>query len=392
MEPIKSMEQKQLRIILAGMDDSVHKEFVRIISSVEGCSLYGETDTGIADLLIMQLGENAEEEFPLVHQAIHSGIAAKVFLTSKFIKPEVLIEAMRAGVKEFFSQPLKAEEVKAALQKLIHKQSGPVSKKTEGPAKQGKIISIIGSKGGVGTTTVAVNLATCLRDADREKSVALIDMNLVFGEIPLFLGLTPTFDWSEVAKNIYRLDYTYLMDVMSHKDSGLYVLPSPVSLQDELRVDSDIMGTLLLEMKSMFDYIIVDAGQSMDDFSKAVLKMSDTVLIVTLLSLPCLINVRRMLDAFMRFGFPAEERIRILVNRYQKRSVISAEDAAKTLQKQIFMNIPNDFQNTMGAINQGKPLTIQSPAAEITESFRELAARISGVSNRRKGILSWRWR
>ena len=384
------MEQRKLKIVLARMDDSVQKEFTRIISSVEGCSLYGETDTGIADLLIMQLGENVEEEFPLVHQAIHSGIATKVFLTSRFIKPEVLIEAMRAGVKEFFSQPLKAEEVKAALLKLLDKQLGQAIRKPEEQGKQGRIISVIGSKGGVGTTTVAVNLATCLRDIDREKSVALIDMNLVFGEVPLFLGLTPSSDWAEVAKNIYRLDYTYLMSVMSYKDSGLYVLPSPTSWQDESRVSPDIVGTLLLEMQSMFDYIVVDAGQSMEDFSKAVFKISDTTLVVTLLSLPCLINVKRILDAFMRFGFPTEERIRILVNRYQKRSVISAEDAAKTMQKPIYLNIPNDFPNTMGAINQGRPLTVQSPKAEITESFRELAVRISGVSSKKKGILAWR--
>jgi len=384
------MELNKLTIILARMDESVRQDFMRIITSLEGCSLYDEKDKGMADLLIMELGDNAEKEFPLVNQAIHSGAAARVFLTSKFIRPEVLIEAMRAGVKEFFSQPIKAEEVKMALLKLLNEKSGPLTKGAERPVKHGQIFCVIGSKGGVGTTTVAVNLATCLKEIHRDKTVALIDMNMVFGEVPLFLGLTQSFDWVEVAKNIHRLDYTYLTSVMAHDDSGLYVLSSPVTVQDEFRVGPDIVSNLLTEMKSMFDFIVVDAGQSMDYYAKAVFKISDLTLIVTLLTLPCLINVKRILDTFSRMGYPADEHTRILVNRFLKRSIISEEEAAKTLQKPIFMNIPNDFQNTMGAINHGRPLTSQSPRAEITESFKELATRISGAASKKKGILSWR--
>lgn len=384
------MEQNKLTIILARMDESVRREFMRIIDALEGCNLHDEKEKGVADLLIMELGENAEKEFPLVNQAIHSGVAARVFLTSKFIRPEVLIEAMRAGVKEFFSQPLKAEEVKTALLKLMNEKSGPLTKTAERPVKRGQLFSVIGSKGGVGTTTVSVNLATCLNEIHRDKTVALIDMNLVFGEVPLFLGLSHSFDWVEVAKNIHRLDYTYLTSVMAHNGSGLYVLSSPVTVQDEFRAGPDIVSNLLTEMKSMFDFIVVDAGQSMDYYAKAVFKISDLTLIVTLLTLPCLINVKRILDTFARMGYPSDDQTKILVNRFLKRSIISEEDAAKTLQKTVFMNIPNDFQNTMGAINHGRPLTLQSPRAEITESFRELATRISGAGNKKKGILSWR--
>jgi len=384
------MAQNTLTIILARMDESVRREFMRIIDSLEGCGLHDEKEKGMADLLIMELGENAEKEFPLVNQAIHSGAAERVFLTSKFIRPEVLIEAMRAGVKEFFSQPLRTEEVKTALLKLMNEKSGPVTKIADRPVKHGQLFSVIGSKGGVGTTTVAVNLATCLKEIHRDKTVALIDMNLVFGEVPLFLGLTQSFDWAEVAKNIHRLDYTYLTSVMAHDESGLYVLSSPVTVQDEFRAGPDIVSNLLTEMKSMFDFIVVDAGQSMDYYAKAVFKISELTLIVTLLTLPCLINVKRILDAFARMGYPADDQTRILVNRFLKRSIISEDEAAKTLQKPIFMNIPNDFQNTMGAINHGRPLTSQSPRAEITESFKELATRISGAGTKKKGILSWR--
>jgi len=111
---------------------------------------------------------------------------------------------------------------------------------------------------------------------------------------------------------------------------------------------------------------------------------------VTLLSLPCMINVKRILETFRNFGYPAEEKIRILVNRYQKRSLISLEDAGKTVNKPVAWSIPNDFQNTMAAINQGKPLSVLNPSAEISVAFRDVAAELSGGGARKKGFFSWR--
>jgi len=385
------MEPKKLNIRLSRMDEALGQEFIRIIAGVEGCHVFGDDDAGIADLLIMQLGDKPEEEFNLVYQAMKTGAARKIFLTSKSIKPEVLIEAMRAGVKEFFSQPLREDEVRSALQKLLEKkQFGQAAASRKTPGKQGRVINVVGSKGGVGTTTVAVNLANSLQEADKNRSVALMDMNLLFGEIPLFLGLQPTFDWSEVAKNIYRLDGTYLMSVMSRDDSGMYVLPSPARVLEDVRINPAIITTLLQEMKTLFDFIVIDNGQSIDDLARSTAKLSDTLIIVTLLSLPCMINVKRILETFRTFGNPTEEKIRILVNRYQKRSLISLEDAGKSLNKPVAWSIPNDFQNTMAAINQGKPLAVLNPSAEISASFRDVAAQVSGGGVRKKGFFSWR--
>ncbi|MGD0275317.1 MAG: AAA family ATPase [Syntrophales bacterium] len=384
------MNPRKLKVRFEIRDDDVRQEFTRIITTLKDFSIYGPGDSGKADVLILQLGDQPEEEFNLVHQAINSGIGQYVFLTSKIVKPEILIEAMKAGVKEFFPQPINSEEVKRALLKLPEKQSAQGSQKTESLDKQGRIINVIGSKGGVGTTTVAVNLATNLTQIDQEKSVALIDMNLLFGEIPMFLGIESNFDWVEVARNIYRIDATYLMSVMSHDESGAYVLPSPAKIADEFLVNSRVIEALLVQMKSIFDYIVIDSGQSLDEISKTIIRLSDSLIIVTLLSLPCLVNVKKLQAAFRKFGYPSDESIKILVNRHQKRASISTEDAEKSLKTRIFWSIPNDFQATMSAINQGRPLTVVEPTAEITSSFRELAAILSGRKEKRKSFLPWR--
>jgi pilus assembly protein CpaE len=242
----------------------------------------------------------------------------------------------------------------------------------------------------VGTTTVAVNLATSLAETDRDKTVALIDMNLLFGEIPLFLSIESVFDWMEVAKNITRIDSTYLLSVMSRHNTGVHVLPSPAKVLDEFRVTPQVIEALLVQMRTMFDYIVIDSGQVLDDISRTILKLSDSLIIVTLLSLPCLINVKRLMDHFQKFGYPEDDKIQILVNRHHKRSMISLEDAEKSLKKKIFWNILNDFQTTMSAINQGKPLSVMDSASEITASFRELAAMMTGKGQKKKSILPWR--
>jgi pilus assembly protein CpaE len=384
------MDLTTLKVRLEIKDDSIRQEFTRIVTSAEAFSIYGPGNSGPADLLILQLSDRPEEDIRRVQQIINSREASKVFLTSKVINPEILIEAMRAGVKEFFSQPINKEEVKRALLKLREQHSAQMPQRSEGPKKQGKIINVIGSKGGVGTTTVAVNLATSLAEVDREKMVALIDMNLLFGEIPLFLSIESVFDWMDVAKNISRIDSTYLMSVMSRHNTGVHVLPSPAKVLDEYRVTPQVIEGLLVQMRSMFDYIVIDSGQVLDEISRTILKLSDSLIIVTLLSLPCLINVKRLADHFHKFGYPQDDDIQILVNRHHKRSMISLEDAEKSLKKKIFWNIPNDFQTTMSAINQGKPLSVMDAASEITASFRQLAAMIAGKGQKKKSILPWR--
>lgn len=386
------MEQKKMKVRLQIQDQEIRLEFARIISSLGGFDIYASGESGIADLLILQLvGDRPEEGILQVQQAITSGTALNVFLTSKVIEQEILIEAIRAGVKEFFPQPLKTEDVKRALTKLMEKQPAKEAVK-EAAKKQGTIINVIGSKGGIGTTTIAVNLATSLAGIDQGKSVALIDMNLHFGEIPMFLGIDSVFDWVEVAKNIYRLDSSYLLGVMSLDKTGVRVLPSPVHVLDAHLVTSSVVDILLKQLKSMFDFIVIDSGQSLDEISKTVVRLSDSQLIVTLLSLPCLVNVKRLQETFRDLGYPPDESVKILVNRYQKHSSISLEQAEKSLKKTILWSIPNDFQATMSAINTGRPLSDVAPNAEISDSFKEMASHIAGRKEvkKKKSLLSWR--
>lgn len=371
--------------------EKVRDEIGEIVSSVQGFYVQNSRDVDDCDILVMEIGEDFKNDCQIVNSLLCTGSVKDIFLVSSHVEPEMLLQAMRSGAREFFPVPVKSEDIISALMKFRERNRNVTV--TEKGKKKGKIINIIGSKGGIGTTTIAVNFATSLLGIHgSSKSVALIDMNLLFGEIPLFLDIESAFNWGEIAKNISRLDSTYLMSVLSKHPSGLYILPSPTRFDGVNLATPGIIEKLLRLMRKDFDYVVIDSGQHLDDISLKVLELSDTVLINSILSLPCLINVKRLIDTFKKLGYPAEDDVNVIVNRYHKNSVISLKDAEKGIGKRVFWQIPNDFQNTISAINQGKTLLDIAPKADITQNIRELASKFTrqtSLQKEKKGILGW---
>ena len=362
----------------------VKEELEGIISSTEGFQLDNSSSAGSCDLLILEIGGDLKKEFQLAENLQDSGMAREIFFTSSRLDPELLLQALRVGAKEFFPQPIKKEEVKTALLKLKERRG---KGKFDGEKrKHGKIIDVIGSKGGVGNTTLAVNLAASLIETPGSPLVALIDMNLLFGEIPIFLNIESVFNWGEIARNISRLDATYLMSILSKHSSGVYVLPSPTGLDGVNVANPEIIEKLLGLMRNVFDYIVIDGGQALDDISMKILEMSDMVLLVAILSLPCLTNVKRLLWIFQKLGYPQQEDIRIIINRHHRKlTVITPNEAEESINQKIFWFIPNDYPTTMSAINQGKTLSEVAPSAEVSKNLRELALTFIEKEEKEKG-------
>ncbi len=358
-------------------NDRVREHFAVVIASMEGFLIQSMHDTMPADLLILEIGDDTAQDFDTLARARATGRAKDFFLTSKNVSPDVLIQALRTGVKEFIPQPLNEVELRKALLKYRDgSESAPAQPK--GPQRKGQIINVLGVKGGVGTTTIAVNLADSLVRLDGQPAVALIDMNRLFGEIPLFLSLEHVFNWVDISKNIARLDATYLTGILYRHRSGLRVLPSPDRVDDKATVTPQVVEAMLRLMRTMFDYVIIDGGQAMDDISKTILRGADKVLLVAGLSLPCLINVKKLMKIFRELGYPPEPSVEVVINRFDKRSVITLREAEQSTGKKVFWAVPNDFNATMSAINQGKPLSMVEPGAEVTEAIAEMAAALAG--------------
>jgi pilus assembly protein CpaE len=351
--------------------EGLGKELERIVHAVGGFRLDNPEERHRPDLLIYELGENFDEEFKVLQSLLDSNALTEIFVTSKKRNADLLLKAMRAGIKEFLSQPLDEREVKEAL--LSFKKRMEQTSAVKEPIHEGRIINVIGTKGGVGTTTVAVNLAMILAQEKKAGSVALVDLNTVFGEIPLFLSVKPTYHWGQIVQNVARLDSTFLLNAMAKHPSGVHILPSPSYLNGHRPATPEIMDRLLTTMKKTFDFIIVDGGQSLDGPALKVIEMADRVFLITLLNLPCLHNTNNLLKSLSSVGMTQKDRVRLVVNRYLKKSDITLKEAEESVQSRIFWRIPNDYKTTMSAINRGKPLREISPRAEITKSLEGLA-------------------
>jgi pilus assembly protein CpaE len=367
---VRKMAKDIFHVKLAAADPNIARMLSDLLRSTKFFEVVDLSDHRKADLLIFQLSENAAADLQQALAAVQNKEANEVFLVSETADSKILMQAMRAGVKEFFTQPLNLVEIKEALERFKERQS---QSEPLPESKKGSIISVFGSKGGVGTTTVSVNLAVSLSQGEPKKSVALLDMNTLFGEIPLFLEMAPKFHWGEITKNIDRLDNTFLKNILTQHKSGVQVLPSPAYLNGHVRPTPDIMSRLLALMKQMFDYIIIDAGQSTDDTSIKVLEVSDMLMLITILSLPCLANTNKLLRSLTEMGYVPKDKINVVLNRYIKKGEISLGDAEAGIGKELFWVVPNDYDTSMSAINSGKPLLKVAPGAAITKSFVDMA-------------------
>ncbi len=382
------MPDNTIQIKIEVKKTGLKRKLDEIIRSIEGMHVQMSQDTRRADLLIFELANDTENEFQHIQSLLNSDVVTEVFLISESENsdPAVLMRAIKTGAKECFTLPLKEEEVKQALKEFKKKIKRADRKNSP---ETGKIITIIGSKGGVGTTTVAVNLAVNLAKKKSVPSVALIDMNIMFGEIPLFLEMKPGYHWGEITRNISRLDSTFLMDSLSRHSSGVYVLPSPGSLNGSEPATPEIVAHLVGFMQKLFDFVVIDGGQSVNEISLKIVEMSDNVLLMSLLSLPCLSNTNKFLKSLNDFGFLPADRVKIVINRYLKNSAISLKDAEDSIDNKIFWTIANDYRTTISAINNGKSLSEIASKAEITKNLKDLSDIFIQEEKREKKTTKW---
>ena len=351
------------------------------VSAVPGCSI--SSNGAACDVMFVEIGSDLGEEFKFVENVKAKSMAREIFLTSSSKDPDVLLKALKMGVKEFFIQPLNKEEVIASLTKLMKSTEARGPEKVK--EKKGTLVTVIGSKGGVGATTTAVNLAVSLRQMAEDKSVALIDMNPLLGGVHLFLDIKNTFSWADGARDITRMDSTYLLNTLYKHPTGIHVLPAPSKPSGLEAATPEVMERLVGFMRSAFDIIVMDGCKSFDDLSLRMLALSDTILVIAELNILSIVNAKRLIETFEGLGLSYRKDIKVVINRYQKNNMISPNEAEKTLGRKIVSMIQNDYEMTMSAINTGKTISDVAWKSVVMENFRELAASLLHMEVPRKG-------
>jgi pilus assembly protein CpaE len=291
---------------------------------------------------------------------------------------------MRLGVREFLPIPFD-DELAVAVARLSTRM--PAHQTRRESEKKGRLICVLSSKGGSGSTLIATNLAVSLARHAKKKTT-LLDLNLQLGDVSLFLGLKPRATISDLAKSIDRLDAVLLLELMTKHASGVQVLAAPKLLEEAGLLSHAHLNKIYALVKAVFEVAVVDLPVAFDEQMLATLQHADEILLVTMLNIPSLRNTRRYLEIFWRLGVP-KERVRVVVNRHDRRAegALSVKDAEQALRHPIFFLIPNNYDDVLSAINQGIPLADVVPNDPIVKAFHELAGqlcrphRASGIHN-----------
>jgi len=257
------------------------------------------------------------------------------------------------------------------------------------------VISVIGSRGGVGSTSIAVNLG-CNLAQDPSHTVALVDLDLALGDADVALDLVPDYTLADVALNIDRLDMTFLRRSLCKHACGLSVLPHPVQMEDVSLIHEDHLGRVIGLLRASYSHLIFDLSKRFTPTDLTAMRMSDAVLLVCQLELTSLRNVVRMLHTFGQEEVLAEK-IKVVVNRVgSEDSEISLKKAEETIGKPIFWQVPNDYRAMFGSRNAGEPLLVHAPKSKTQQSLLGLAEALCGKGpaepqkKERRGFFSFR--
>ncbi len=285
-----------------------------------------------------------------------------------------ILQALRAGAKEFLTQPVVLEDLLTALQRLGQ------GVKANGAVKAPSfVIAVLGSRGGVGCTSLAVNLG-CTLAQEKSHGVALIDLDLALGDADVALDMIPDHTLADVAQNIERLDMQFLRRAMGKHSSGLALLPHPIRLEELGLIHEDHLNRLITLLRASYTHLILDLSKSFTGPDLTALRVADLILLITQLELTSVRNAVRILHSMGEEG-GLSDKVKVVLNRVGSDFMegdISLKKAEETIGKPFYWQVPNDSKPMIGSRAAGVPLVQFAPKCKAQQSIARLADTICG--------------
>jgi len=313
-----------------------------------------------------------------VRQDEGSGTHVPVIMITGERDVEQKIRSLRAGADDYLVRPtdptFHPAELLARIRGLLARYAPP----EPSPAKSsaGRVLSFYGAKGGVGTTTLAINTAIALH-RDLGKSVCLIDGNLQLGDHRVFLDLGPELRSIVDIVNAPSIDGDVVRHVLAKHESGVELLLAPATPESADLIRPEHLSAILAALRAQFDYVLVDIDRRLDDTNLSLIEGSDAAYIVITADLSCLKNVRLVLQALGHLGYDAAK-FRLILNRSTAVTGINVKSAESALKRDIDHRIVNDYRSAISALNSGSPFKDSRSDSALGKSVLEFARAIDG--------------
>jgi pilus assembly protein CpaE len=285
------------------------------------------------------------------------------------------VRGMKAGADDYLVKPFHPAELMARIKSLLARFA---PREMAGRPPLGRVLVFYGAKGGVGTTTIAINTAIGLH-RELRRSVCLVDADLQFGDHRVFLDLA--LDRKSIVDAVQSpsIDVDLMRNVMVRHDSGVDLLLAPPSPETAELVTTGHVSHILDTLRGMYDYVIIDVDRRLDDLNLAVFDVAETLFVVMTADLSCLKNVRLVLETLGHIGY-TNDKVQLILNRSNAFTGITQRNAEAALKRRIGYQVLNEYRGAISALNSGAPMMFTRPDSPLGRSLQDLARAIDRTS------------
>ena len=291
--------------------------------------------------------------------------------------PDRILNAMRAGYAEYLASPLDCNEFIDSVTRLRRRWAVAHN------GRPGKVLALLGARGGAGATTLAVHLSTFMARLSG-KRVLIIDLHRQLGHVGLYLGLPMAeYHFYDLVRNIGRIDADLLNGFVVREVNGVDVLPAPDGLFGLTDVAMDAVQQTIRYLRGAYEYVVIDCCQGVGGANEAAIAESDQVYMVATPDVPALRDLSRYVDRLLQYNFPVGK-LKVLINRYRSRGEVALKEISEAVRLPVALTIPNSSEELITAMNTGKPV-LPSSRSDFAKQLRLWAEGVAGAPIR-KGV------
>ena len=372
-------------MLTAAIATSDPNSSAQLLASIEQSGLVGSIKTWtmptekmpdsaeqLPDIVFLDLSLYPETFFTFGAQLRRIRPATRIIACSATVppSPQLLLEAMRSGVQDFLAKPVEPKALKEILSRIVQE-----CEQSDRPSFN-KLIVIMGSKGGVGSTTVAVNLGVKIATYAKKRA-AVLDFARPLGNVHLQLDLQPHFGLRDAIENLDRLDSHFFAGLTTRHKTGLEILGGASQPEEWQAIATPPLERVVNVAQSVFDIVLVDLGTQFSSEWSTILRMAQTILVVAEANVPSLWALERRLMALTGFGIEPD-RAKVVVNRWHKNDEEALKSIQKEIRRPIFACLPNDYRKASLAINLGMPF-MENHNNLLNHRYREIASQLAGI-------------
>jgi pilus assembly protein CpaE len=385
------------KVLIVDDDEKTRDTLIELLR-FEDIEVVGESTFGAAaftwanqldvDVVVVTIEEPVARSLRTIEALASTGRSWPVVGVSTRGDRDIMRKAMVSGVRDFVVMPMPAEELRSTIINVHHVERARRAAADQGGVTRplGTVITVAGFKGGIGKSMVSSNIAVALAQQTLQH-VALIDLDLQFGDSAVMLDVVPSTTIEQVAKGVDRLDPQALQGYLATHASRLKLLAAPATPEASDDITDETAGQILEMLAATNDYVVVDTAPHLDGLSAAAMDLSTFVLVVLVPEIPCIRRTKAALTLMQSWGY-SRDKVKLVVNRSQKRGAVSIPEIEQVLNYPVYAQIPDD-RSVAKSIAVGTPVSMSAPKSRAGRATNDLARTLSGMTrpHQRLGLL-----